>query len=47
MIIIKNKKLTILYNNFISIGYSKGKEVIGICLFDKYCYTNIFGFGII
>lgn len=22
-------------------------EIVGICFFDKYCYTNVFGFEIL
>lgn len=30
---------------FIQLGGND--EVVGICLFDKYCYTSTFGFEII
>lgn len=34
----------IIENEFLSIGYSNDKTVFGICLLDKYCWTNVFGF---
>ncbi len=32
---------------WLSIGASKDGKVKGICLFDKYSWTNIFGFEIL
>lgn len=47
MIYTETDKLIIMEDYFISIGHSKDRSVIGICLFNKYCWTNIFGFEIL
>ncbi len=47
MIETETDKLIIFEDYLISFGYSKDHTVIGICLFNKYCWTNIFGFEIL
>ena len=47
MILIENDELILMEGNFLSIGYSKDKQVIGFCLLNKYCWINIFGFEIL
>lgn len=44
MIHTETDKLIIFEDLYFSFGYSKDRTVFGVCLFDKYCWTNIFGF---
>lgn len=47
MILIETNDLIIFEDYILSFGHSKDHSVIGVCLFGKYCWTNIFGFEIL
>ena len=47
MIVTETDDLIVFEDYLISFGHSKDQSVIGICLFGKYCWTNIFGFEIL
>lgn len=47
MVLTETDKLIIMEDYLISFGHSKDRSVIGFCLFDKYCWTNVFGFEIL
>jgi hypothetical protein len=47
MIYTETDELIIFEDYFMSFGHAKDHSVIGICLFNKYCWTNIFGFEIL
>jgi hypothetical protein len=44
MIIYEDDTWEIIEDYLFSIGYSKDGTVIGFCFWDKYCWTNVFGF---
>lgn len=37
-------KYVVMGNNFLQIGFSKDHAVFGFCFFEKYCWTNVFGY---
>ena len=44
MFLFENDDYVLMEDYLLSVGYSKDGTVIGFCFWDKYCWTNVFGF---
>lgn len=44
MVIIEEKEYVLMESIWFSFAHSHDFKVIGICILDKYCWTNIFGY---